>query len=137
MNKIFVNLVLLAFLALAGAVFVHPAMAEGGVPAVAAVADAVAGPVADKGDTAWMLVATLLVVLMSVPGLGLFYGGMVRQKNMLLSFDAVSGCFQFARSALGSVWLQYRFYRRESVFWRLKQTVFMGSYAGQYGWDFY
>ncbi len=42
-----------------------------------------AAPVADKGDTAWMIVATLLVVLMSVPGLGLFYGGMVRSKNML------------------------------------------------------
>ncbi len=48
------------------------------------VASAVAAaPVADKGDTAWMIVATLLVVLMSVPGLGLFYGGMVRSKNML------------------------------------------------------
>ena len=48
----------------------------------AAFADVVA-PVTDKGDTAWMITATLLVVLMSVPGLGLFYGGMVRSKNML------------------------------------------------------
>ena len=37
----------------------------------------------DKGDTSWMIVATLLVVMMAVPGLGLFYGGMVRSKNML------------------------------------------------------
>jgi Amt family ammonium transporter len=37
----------------------------------------------DKGDTAWMLVATLLVVLMIVPGLALFYGGLVRAKNIL------------------------------------------------------
>jgi len=103
MNKIFVNLVLLAFLALAGAVFVHPAMAEGGVPAVAAVADAVAGPVADKGDTAWMLVATLLVVLMSVPGLGLFYGGMVRQKNMLSLLMQSLVVF----SLLGVLWVLY------------------------------
>jgi len=36
-----------------------------------------------KGDVAWMMVATLLVVLMAVPGLALFYGGMVRSKNML------------------------------------------------------
>lgn len=37
----------------------------------------------DKGDTAWMMVATLLVILMTVPGLALFYGGLVRSKNML------------------------------------------------------
>jgi len=40
-------------------------------------------PVPNKGDTAWMIVATLLVVMMAAPGLGLFYGGMVRSKNML------------------------------------------------------
>lgn len=37
----------------------------------------------DKGDTAWMLVATAFVLMMTVPGLGLFYGGMVREKNVL------------------------------------------------------
>ena len=43
-----------------------------------------AGPaVPDKGDTAWMLTSTALVLLMSVPALGLFYGGLVRTKNML------------------------------------------------------
>ncbi len=40
-------------------------------------------PVPNKGDTAWMLVSTLLVILMTIPGLALFYGGMVRAKNML------------------------------------------------------
>jgi Amt family ammonium transporter len=40
-------------------------------------------PVPDKGDTAWMTVATLLVILMTIPGLALFYGGLVRAKNML------------------------------------------------------
>ncbi|KAG8148806.1 ammonia channel protein [Burkholderia catarinensis] len=44
---------------------------------------AAAVPVPNKGDTAWMIVATLLVVMMAAPGLGLFYGGMVRAKNML------------------------------------------------------
>ncbi len=62
-------------------------------PAAAAPAAAVApAPAADapapvavpnKGDTAWMMVATLLVILMTVPGLALFYGGLVRSKNML------------------------------------------------------
>jgi ammonium transporter, Amt family len=39
--------------------------------------------VPNKGDTAWMTVATLLVILMTIPGLALFYGGLVRSKNML------------------------------------------------------
>jgi Amt family ammonium transporter len=47
-----------------------------------ALADA-AAPVPDKGDTAWMIVSTLLVTLMTIPGLALFYGGLVRTKNML------------------------------------------------------
>ena len=37
----------------------------------------------DKGDVAWMLTSTLLVLLMTVPGLALFYGGLVRSKNVL------------------------------------------------------
>ena len=44
---------------------------------------AVDAPVPDKGDTAWMIVATVLVSLMTIPGLALFYGGLVRTKNML------------------------------------------------------
>ncbi|WP_394752397.1 ammonium transporter [Crenothrix sp.] len=40
-------------------------------------------PTINKGDTAWMIVATVLVILMVIPGLALFYGGMVRAKNML------------------------------------------------------
>jgi Amt family ammonium transporter len=42
-----------------------------------------AAPTMDKGDNAWMLVSTLLVLLMILPGLALFYGGLVRSKNML------------------------------------------------------
>ncbi|WP_193758167.1 ammonium transporter [Pseudacidovorax intermedius] len=52
----------------------------------AAPADAAAAapaPKIDKGDVAWMLVSTLLVILMTIPGLALFYGGLVRSKNML------------------------------------------------------
>jgi Amt family ammonium transporter len=49
-------------------------------PALAWAADA---PVPNKGDTAWMMTSTALVLLMSVPALGLFYGGLVRTKNML------------------------------------------------------
>src|SRR5262249_585904 len=42
-----------------------------------------ASPTPNKGDTAWMLTASALVLLMTVPGLALFYGGLVRTKNML------------------------------------------------------
>ena len=51
--------------------------------APAAAAAAAADPVPNKGDTAFMYIATLLVLLMIIPGLGLFYGGLVRAKNML------------------------------------------------------
>jgi ammonium transporter, Amt family len=52
-------------------------------PAEAASAAAAPAPVPNKGDTAWMMLSTLLVILMTVPGLALFYGGLVRSKNML------------------------------------------------------
>ena len=57
-----------------------PAAAAPAAPAEAAAAPA---PVPNKGDTAWMTVATVLVILMTIPGLALFYGGLVRSKNML------------------------------------------------------
>jgi len=64
-----------------------PAAAEAAAPAAAApaaeTAAPAAAPVPNKGDTAWMTVATLLVILMTIPGLALFYGGLVRSKNML------------------------------------------------------
>ncbi len=56
-----------------------PAMAA---PAAEAPA-ATPAPTPNKGDNAWMIVATLLVIMMSIPGLALFYGGLVRSKNML------------------------------------------------------
>jgi Amt family ammonium transporter len=61
-----------------------PAFADDAAPAAAAAAAAVAGPPKlDSGDTAWMLSSTALVLLMTIPGLALFYAGMVRKKNVL------------------------------------------------------
>ena len=57
-----------------------PAASAAAAPAASAAAS---GPVANKGDNAWMLVSTLLVIMMTIPGLALFYGGLVRSKNML------------------------------------------------------
>jgi Amt family ammonium transporter len=64
------------------------APAEAAAPAAAAPAAAAAAPAApalvpNKGDTAWMTTATALVIFMTLPGLALFYGGLVRSKNML------------------------------------------------------
>ena len=72
----------------APAVEVSASAAAVTAPAVtvdAAAASVVAAPAAtpNKGDTAWMMVATMLVILMTIPGLALFYGGLVRSKNML------------------------------------------------------
>ena len=62
-----------------------PALAPAAAPATPAAAEAAPAPapVPNKGDTSWMMVSTLLVILMTVPGLALFYGGLVRSKNML------------------------------------------------------
>jgi Amt family ammonium transporter len=68
--------------AAASAVDAAPAAATA-APAEAASAAPAAAPVANKGDIAWIVVATLLVILMTIPGLALFYGGLVRSKNML------------------------------------------------------
>src|SRR5512132_1917593 len=55
------------------------ALAVGLFAATAAYAE----PTVNKGDNAWMLTSTVLVLLMTIPGLALFYGGLVRSKNML------------------------------------------------------
>jgi Amt family ammonium transporter len=57
--------------------------AAASAPTAAASAAAAPAPAPNKGDNAWMIVATLLVIMMTVPGLALFYGGLVRSKNML------------------------------------------------------
>ena len=60
------------------ALVAHPALAQ-----AAAAASPIPPQTMNKGDNTWMLVSTLLVLMMSVPGLALFYGGLVRTKNML------------------------------------------------------
>ena len=98
MKKLFATLALgLAVLGFSGAVWAQAASAPEVAASVAEAASAAAptaapaseaasaaaAPVANKGDVAWMIVATLLVIMMTVPGLALFYGGLVRSKNML------------------------------------------------------
>ena len=95
----------LAIGALCAVGFVDAALAQNAAPAAAPAADAAAAaaPVPNKGDTAWMLVSSALVLMMSVPGLALFYGGLVRTKNMASVLTQV-----FAIVAMvGVVWTLY------------------------------
>src|SRR4051812_24385495 len=67
----------------AAALFIDPSLAQTAAPAAAPAAAAPAALVINKGDNAWMMTSTVLVLLMTIPGLALFYGGLVRPKNML------------------------------------------------------
>lgn len=66
-----------------------------------------AGPVLDTGNTAWMITATALVLLMSIPGIALFYGGLVRQKNVLsiiMQTMLIVGVISILWVAIGYSW---------------------------------
>ncbi len=66
------------------------------VAAAPVLAQEAAAPVPNKGDTAWMIVATVLVMLMILPGIALFYGGLVRTKNMLSVLTQVTAVASLA-----------------------------------------
>jgi len=87
MKKFLALIALAASLAFAGAALAQdkPAAATEAPAATAPAAApaAATAPKVDKGDTTWMMTATALVILMTIPGLALFYGGMVRAKNAL------------------------------------------------------
>jgi ammonium transporter, Amt family len=81
-----------------------PAAAAAPAEAAPAAAPAAAAtPVPNKGDTAWMTISTALVILMTIPGLALFYGGLVRSKNMLSVLMQVMMVF----SLITVLWVVY------------------------------
>ncbi len=73
------------------------------MPGIAMAADEVAAPVLNSGDTAWMLTSTALVLFMTIPGLALFYGGMVRSKNIL---SVLMQCFAIT-GLISILWVIY------------------------------
>ncbi|QDQ26944.1 ammonium transporter [Chitinimonas arctica] len=79
------------------------AEAPSAVVAPAPAAAAGAAPTINKGDNAWLFVATAFVILMSIPGLALFYGGLVRSKNMLSLLMQVFVVF----SLISVLWVVY------------------------------
>ncbi|HSJ81154.1 MAG TPA: ammonium transporter [Thiobacillus sp.] len=99
MKKLFASLGLMAFLLVPAMGFAQETVMEPAMEAVTDVVDAAApaedaaAPVPDKGDTAWMMLSTLLVILMIIPGVALFYGGLVRAKNMLSVLTQVMAIF--------------------------------------------
>ena len=84
------------FIATAAALIAAPGFAQD-----AAVAAAV--PLPDKGDTTWMLISAILVMMMTLPGLALFYGGLVRAKNMLSVLMQVLAVF----SVIAILWVAF------------------------------
>ena len=102
-----------------------PAAAAAAAPAPAAPAAAPA-PTPNKGDTAWMLTATVLVILMTIPGLALFYGGMVRSKNMLSTLMQIFAIF----CVIAVLWVVYgysmAFSNGNAFFGGLSKTLLSG-----------
>ncbi|MCB1892409.1 MAG: ammonia channel protein, partial [Rhodocyclaceae bacterium] len=106
MRKMFAILMTVAGLGLAGLAAADAPPAAEAAASVAAATEAAAPAVAaavHKGDVAWMLTATLLVIFMAVPGLALFYGGLVRAKNMLSVLMQVMVVF----SLISVLWAVY------------------------------
>lgn len=80
------------------------AVADAATAVVAAAETAAApAPIVEKGDVAWIMTATLLVLFMALPGLALFYGGLVRSKNMLSVLMQVMVVF----SLISILWVAY------------------------------
>ncbi len=110
----------LAIVLAAGAAWAQTATPE----AAAANAAAASSPalVPDKGDTAWMLVSTALVLMMSIPGLALFYGGLVRSKNML---SVLSQVFMIV-GLVSVIWALYGY----SLAFTTGPDGFLGAFIG-------
>ncbi|RYB02909.1 ammonium transporter [Lichenibacterium ramalinae] len=97
------GLAALSLLVMAGSALAQTPAPEASATAVAAGPAAVAVIKANPGDTAWMLISSALVLMMSVPGLALFYGGLVRTKNML---SVLTQVFMIV-SLVGVIWVLY------------------------------
>ena len=84
-------------------------------------------PFIDFGNTAWMIVATALVMLMTIPGLALFYGGLVRQKNVL---NILMQCFILT----AAITLEWVFFGYSLSF--SSSTGALAPYIGGFDWAF-
>ena len=109
---------------MAAAVEAAPAAPVAAVMAETAPAAAVPAPTVDKGDTAWMMISTVLVIMMVIPGLALFYGGLVRSKNMLSVLMQVVVVF----SLISVLWAVYGYtvaFGGEGLIWGNLSKLFL------------
>ena len=99
-------------------------VAAADVPAVAPAPAAPSAPAmtVNKADTTWMIVSTLLVILMTIPGLALFYGGLVRSKNMLSTLMHVFVVF----CLISVLWVAYGY----SMAFSANSVAGLNSYIG-------
>ncbi|HWR80321.1 MAG TPA: ammonia channel protein, partial [Pseudomonas sp.] len=94
-----------------------------------AMADEAAAPVLNSGDTAWMLVASLLVLFMTIPGLALFYGGMVRSKNVL---SVLMQCFAIT-CVISILWVIFGYSIAFDTTGMEQGVVNLNSFIGGFG----
>ena len=100
------------------------ALFSGLLAATPALAQAAAAPKLDSGDTAWMLTSTALVLMMTIPGLAMFYAGMVRKKNVL-----ATGMQSFAITCLVTVlWMVIGYSLAFTTNPSEKINAYIGSY---------
>ncbi len=97
------------------------------VEAIVPVAAATPVPFISAGNTAWMIVATALVMLMTIPGLALFYGGLVRSKNIL---NVLMQCF-ILTAVISLEWVVFGY---SNAFG--SSTGFLAPYIGGFDWAF-
>jgi len=102
-------------------------LAQNTVTAVAVPATAVPVPFISSGNTAWMIVATALVMLMTIPGLALFYGGLVRSKNIL---NVLMQCF-IITAVISLEWVAFGY---SNAFG--STTSALAPFIGGFDWSF-
>ncbi|MFM2091734.1 MAG: hypothetical protein RLZZ127_2223, partial [Planctomycetota bacterium] len=101
-------------------------VAEAAAPAAAAAETAAPAPTLDTGNTAWMIVASVLVLMMTLPGLALFYGGMVRSKNVL---SVLMQCFAVT-CVVAILWVMVGYSMAFSTTDMVKGEVNFNSFVG-------
>jgi ammonium transporter, Amt family len=108
---------------------VIPPLLGAGALLLAGVTQALAdAPKIDTGDTAWMLTATALVLMMTIPGLALFYGGMVRKKNVLATVAQSFG----ATCVITVLWMVLCY----SIAFTTNDNATLNQYIGGFGYLF-
>jgi Amt family ammonium transporter len=99
------------------------------LPGLAMAQEAAAAPAINSGDTAWMLVSTALVLFMTIPGLALFYGGMVRAKNVL---SVMMQCFAIT-GLISILWMVYGYSLAFDTTGMEKGVTNFNSFIGGFG----